>query len=132
MAPSGVAAIGKLSLCQLADRLLLADPTVVSTCVDFIIAESEGLGHGRARAKMCRRLKHHRLSAEDRARLVHCITERLRGGRFGQQFRDQLRLALALDRDGVFAVADACLNDPRAYVRRQALSLARTRSTSER
>lgn len=105
---------------QLADRLLLNEASAVAACIEFIEAESKGLWHGRARAMMCRRLKHCRLSRSQRPRLVACITERLRSGRFSEQFVDQLRLAMRLDERRVFAAARACASGQRDYVRRYA------------
>jgi len=48
----------KVELHQLADELLNHEPLIVERCVQFVLAETHGLWHGRARAMMCRRLKH--------------------------------------------------------------------------
>lgn len=118
--PDPFASLTVEDLRQLADRLLLKEASAISACIDFIEAESKGLWHGRARAMMCRRLKHCSLSASRRSRLVACITGRLRSGRFSEQFVDQLRLAMRLDERRVFAAARACASDQRDYVRRYA------------
>lgn len=110
----------KSDLHDLADQLLLDDPDVVETCIAFIEADTVGAWHGRARAMMCRRLKHCTLSSQQSDRLVICIAERLRSGNFGQQFLDQLRLALYLDTSSVLRVAAICRSDTRNYVRRYA------------
>jgi hypothetical protein len=94
---SSILTLTKLGLRDLADRLLLDDPEAVETCVRFVEAETVGNWHGRARAMMCRRLKHCTLSASQCQGLVFCITERLRSGHFSEQFWDQLGLSLYLD-----------------------------------
>ncbi|MEG4226740.1 hypothetical protein QUA35_12240 [Microcoleus sp. N9_B2] len=107
---------------EFVDRLLLDDSEAVEMCILFVEADTlVGVaGHGRARARMCRRLKHCTLTASQSQRLVFCITERLDSGHFSQQFKDQLRLALHLDLQTTLAVALACSNDSCDYVRRYA------------
>lgn len=114
------AALDKGTLHLLAERLLLDEPSAITTCIAFIEAETNGIWHGRARAMMCRRLKHCSLSPSQRTRLVSCITQRLCSGRFSEQFRDQMRLALHIDPESVFIAARSCADDPRDYVRRYA------------
>ena len=116
----GFSALDKRDLHHLAGRLLSDEPSAIATCIEFIEAETKGIWHGRARAMMCRRLKHCSLSAPQRTRLVSCITERLCSGHFSEQFRDQLRLALHLDSTRVFTAARSCAHDHRDYVRRYA------------
>ncbi len=100
----------KLDLHNLADELLLCEAPAIEKCVQFILAETCGVWHGRARAMMCRRLKHCPVPAELAQQLVACITERLASGRFSEQFRDQLRLAIQLDPERTIAVARKCLS----------------------
>lgn len=101
-------ALSKSDLLTLADRLLDDAPDAVEQCVTFIEAESFGLWHGRARAKMSRRLKHCRLDASQAARLLQAILQRLVSGCFAEQFKDQLRLALFLDAARVYKAARSC------------------------
>lgn len=89
--------LSKHELHALIDALPAGDPRTLAQCIDFVTAETLGFWHGRARAKMCRRLKHVHLSRDQRDRLVRCIADRLASGRFSEQFRDQLRLAMLLD-----------------------------------
>jgi hypothetical protein len=89
--------LSKPGLHDLADRLLADEPDAVERCVAFLIAESRGFWHNRARAMMSRRLKHCTLSAAQRDALVAGITTRLVTGAFPEQFKDQLRLALRID-----------------------------------
>jgi len=86
--------LSKLDLRRLAEELLGNDPVVVDYCIAFVCAETRGLWHGRARAKMCRHLKHAALSRSQRDRLLACILARLEQGNFSEQFKDQLRLAI--------------------------------------
>ena len=112
--------LSKAELHELADGLLNSEPLAVDRCIGFVLAESQGLWHGRARAMMCRRLKHCHLGKAHRTDLVHGITQRLLQGRFSEQFKDQLRLALRLDKPYTLAMCERCLISPKAYVRRYA------------
>ena len=105
---------------DLADRLFSNDAKAVESCIQFIEADTKGIGHGRIRALMCRRLKHCTLTKRQQNRLVDCITQHLCNGDFAQQFKDQLRLALFLDRQRTFEAALVCRTDSRDYVRRYA------------
>lgn len=114
------AALHKADLHQLADRLLSDDPEAIELCVAFIEVDTLGNWHGRARAHMARRLKHCTLSPQQQARLLAAILGRLASGRFAEQFKDQIRLALFLDAAQALAVARNCLDHPKEYVRRYA------------
>lgn len=104
----------------LTDRLRFNDAKAVETCIKFIEQDTKGIGDGRVRALMCRRLKHCTLSSSQRTRLVRCITQQLISGDFAQQFKDHLRLALELDPQGTFKAAHESRTDKRDYVRRYA------------
>ena len=73
-------------------------------------------------ALLARRFKHCQLGRTHRDQLVACIARRLTEGNFSEQFKDQLRLALLLDRQAILAAAAAagCAHR-RAYVRQYAL-----------
>lgn len=66
-----------MELHRFADELFGSEPWVVERCVQFVLAETRGLWHGRARAMMCRRVKHCELARIHRTELVSCITNRL-------------------------------------------------------
>ena len=119
-APSAEMQWSKPGLHALADGLLVDEADAVARCVAFVIAESRGFWHNRARALMCRRLKHCTLSAAQRGALLACIGARLTAGTFSEQFKDQLRLALHLDLASTRRVAAAGLDSPAAHVRRHA------------
>ena len=110
----------KRALRDLADLLLIDDPDGVECCVAFFEGESRGYWHNRARAMIARRLKHCTLTAEQRERVTHVIVQRLAGGTFTEQFKDQLRLACRLEPERLRAVAAASLSSPKEYVRRYA------------
>lgn len=109
--------LSKAELQGLADGLCRGDTQVTSLCVEFVCAETLGVWHGRARAMMCRRMKHVGLDENQSARLVECISGRLASGRFSEQFKDQLRLALKLDAPTVFQVARDCRSSDSQHVR---------------
>lgn len=88
--------LSKEELLFLADELRDADPVQVDDCIAFVCAETKGFWHGRARAKLCRRLKHLALSRSQRQKLQACILERLEQDNFSQQFKEQLKLAMQL------------------------------------
>ena len=112
--------LDKGELHALCDRLLTCDSGAIEECIAFFEAETLGLWHGRARAMMARRLKHCHLSQQQSTRLVSVILQRLVAGRFSEQFKDQLRLALHLAPERTFAAARRCQAAPTEYVRRYA------------
>jgi hypothetical protein len=112
--------LSKSELHELADGLLDPEPWAVERCVAFVVAETQGLWHGRARAWMCRRLKHCALGRTHRAALLACICGGLSDGSFSEQFKDQLRVAMHLDPPRTLEAARMCLASPRPHVRRYA------------
>lgn len=115
-----LALLTKRELHALADGLLAPEPWVIERCVEFVLAETQGLWHGRARAMMCRRLKHCLLGRTHREQLVGCIAGRLASGMFSEQFKDQLRLALHLDRQQTLEVCRKSVGSTKPHVRRYA------------
>ena len=115
-----LAALSKVELHALADGLLKREPWAVERCVEFVVAETRGLWHGRARAMMCRRLKHCTLGRTHRTELLSCITGRLASGSFSEQFKDQLRLAMHIDSRETLQVCRKCLGSRKPHVRRYA------------
>jgi len=107
--------ISKTDLRSLADGLILEDPLSIDRCVDFVISETKGLWHNRARAMMCRRLKHCTLGRKQRTQLVRAISTRLASGEFSEQFKDQLRLAMRLDMEATLATAKKVLESNKSY-----------------
>jgi len=101
--------LNKPELHAMADLLLIEDPEAIAWCVRFVAADTRGWWHNRARAMMCRRMKHCPLDDKQRSILVACIVERLQSGIFDEQFRDQLRFALKVDRQRVISAAHEIL-----------------------
>src|SRR5262245_61748238 len=109
-------ALSKVELRRLADGLLDPEPWIIERCVEFVLAETQGLWHGRARAMMCRRLKHCTLGRTHSDQLLACITARLTNGVFSEQFKDQLRLAMHLSLPRTVKVCRAALVSPKQHV----------------
>lgn len=132
-APAPPAFLTKVELHALADRLLAPEPWEIERCVGFVVSETRGLWHGRARAMMCRRLKHCGLEHAHSTALLACILGRLEDGTFSEQFKDQLRLALHLDAERAYAVARSVVasRTSRAHARRYAEWVLSHRKTIE-
>ena len=111
--------MSKQELRALADRLLVQDVLAVDRCIAFVLADTR-LWHGRARAMVCRRLKHCPLGRSQRTQLLSSILLRLQTGAFAEQFKDQLRLARHLDRQRTLAAAERALASSRPHVQRYA------------
>ncbi|MDH1292370.1 hypothetical protein N5C43_14020 [Comamonas terrigena] len=112
--------LSKQELRALADRLLVQDVLAVDRCIAFVLADTRGLWHGRARAMVCRRLKHCPLGRSQRTQLLSSMLLRLQTGAFAEQFKDQLRLARHLERQRTLAAAERALTSSRPYVQRYA------------
>ena len=112
--------LSKQALHELADGLLLCESNVLDYCVKFVLAETKGVWHGRARAMMSRRLKHFQLGRTHRAELLSSILGRLQSGEFSEQFKDQLRLALHLDSEQTLKICKLAASSSKPYVRRYA------------
>jgi hypothetical protein len=118
-----IEAYPKPALVRLIDRIP-GDEAAVTACLSFFLAESRGHWHNRARAKIARRLKHCRIDAPMAARLVQVIARRLIAGNFTEQFDDQLRLLLHLDRPAAEIASAQALQTPPPFVRRYGAWLA--------
>ena len=112
---------GKFDLDELIARLKAGDPDAIYECVAFTLAESFGIWHNRARAKMCRNLKSRLTDPTLRSRLVDVIIERLRSGRFPEQFKDQLTMAIRFDLNRMCSEATRLQFDGTDYIRRYAV-----------
>ena len=111
---------GRMELHALADAVRNNDASAIDEAVGFVVAETRGVGHGRARARLARRLKHVALTSTQRRMLVDAVVRRLRTGTFSEQFDDQWRLALLLDAPTMIAAATVALDDDRAFIQRAA------------
>jgi hypothetical protein len=110
----------KTELLAVSKGLRGCDPAAIDRAVTFLVQESRGNWHNRARAKFSRRLKHCQLQPNQSKALVDCILARLQRGYFSEQFADQLRLALYLDRDALLTAAQEVANSQLLHVQRYA------------
>ncbi|WP_156920026.1 hypothetical protein [Comamonas composti] len=114
------ATLTKRELHELADGLLVPEPLIIERAVQFMLADTQGLWHGRARAMISRRLKHCSLGRTHRTQLFECITGRLSSGQFSEQFKDQLRLAMHLDLARTLEVCKKAIGSKKLHVQRYA------------
>ena len=112
--------LDKGELLDLNRELALAQPDAIEISVRFFCAETRGNWHGRSRAMMARKFKHVPPSDTQATRLVDTILNRLATGTFAEQFRDELRLALTLDRKRTLAQAQSAVESKRAHIHRMA------------
>ncbi len=110
----------KVELDDLIERLKHGDENVAYELVVFTMAESKGIWHGRARAKICRYFKNHPPDVTLSASLVESIIKRLQQGKFSEQFRDQLRMAIRFAPEKMKSIALALSTSELDYVRRYA------------
>jgi len=110
----------KAELNDMIERVKRGDRSLVYELVVFTLAESWGIWHGRARAKICRYLRNHPPDATLQSKLVDTVCTRLETGRFSQQFRDQLRMAIRFSADRMRLLADSLLSSEKMYIRRSA------------
>lgn len=113
--PSAFESVSKYKLHELADSMLLGDIESRDFCIEFLLLETRGVGDGRCRALIARRLKHCPVTPEQQCAIIDRILERLLEGRFSEGFKDQLRLVRTLDRPRLLDAARDILNRPRYY-----------------
>lgn len=113
-------ALSKPELLLIAKGLRTCEAAAIDRAVAFLVQDSRGTWHNRARAKFARRLKHCPLSPAQSLALVGCIIARLTRGSFSEQFADQLHLALLLDRHALLSAATEAQDSPLPHVRRYA------------
>ena len=110
----------KNELAELIEQLKAGNLLAVERCIDFFLAETRGLWHGRARAKICRNLKNLPLDKRTKDRLVATIVRRLETGNFSEQFKDQLTMAIRFRPCWLHDSATQLLGSPKGYVQRYA------------
>ncbi len=115
----------KPELETLISRLKNGDQDAEYECVIFVLAESFGIWHGRARAKICRNLKHHPPDEMLRFKLVERIIWRLKTGNFSEQFKDQLKMAIRFSPNKMLETAHQLRDAEKEYVRRYAAYVCR-------
>ncbi len=115
-----IRSLSRSDLHALIDEVKRGDADATDQAVEFVIAESFGMWHNRARAKLCRYFKNHPPSPTERKRLVDAIVSRLIEGRFFEQFKDQLSMAIRFAPERMAKAADIASQSDRAYIRRYA------------
>jgi hypothetical protein len=113
-------AYGKQDLDDLIEAVQRNEAGAIKEAVAFFLAESRGLWHGRARAKICRNFKNRGLSQDVQSVLVEAICQRLTSGRFSQQFKDQLTMAIRFRPDEMHRSATHALASKKYHVRKYA------------
>ena len=114
--PRDIRELTKGELHDLIDATKAGDSDAVKQSVAFVTVESFGYWHNRARAKLCRHFKNHPPSPNQCARMVGAICGRLTSGKFYEQFKDQLSMAIRFDRDSMQKAANVALTSDREYI----------------
>ena len=106
----------KGQLHDLIDDAKAGDSDAIKQAIAFILVESFGYWHNRARAKLCRHFKNHPPSPKQCDRLVDAICRRLISGNFHEQFKDQLSMAIRFNRDRMEKCGNIALKSDREHV----------------
>ena len=101
---------------DLIDDTKAGDSDAIRHAIEFILVESFGYWHNRARAKLCRYFKSHPPSPQQCNRLVAAICGRLISGNFYEQFKDQLSMAIRFNPDRMRKCGQTALKSDRDYV----------------
>ena len=99
--PIWIRRLSKGDLHDLIAKVKSRDLPSIARAIDFVTADSLGMWHNRARAKLCRYFKNEPPNNEQQRRLVETIEQRLVTGSFYEQFKDQLGLAAIFDPDQI-------------------------------
>lgn len=111
-------ALTKVELHTLILEVNRGDVEATSKAVVFVSTESFGMWHNRARAKLCRHFKNHPPTEEEKKRMVDVIIDRLISGKFSEQFKDQLAMAIRFAPNRMTEAASVAFVSPKDYVRR--------------
>lgn len=115
-----IRSLTKSELHKLIDDVKAGDHEATARATAFVSAESFGMWHNRARAKLCRYFKNHPPSDDQCRQMVDAIIGRFTDGRFSEQFKDQLSMAIRLAPDKMIDAAALASRSDRSYVRRYA------------
>ena len=125
-----IRSLDKPELHVLIDDVKLGDSDATARATEFVAAESFGMWHNRGRAKLCRYFKNHPPGDEECNRMVDAIVNRLIAGRFSEQFKDQLAMAIRIAPDRMSNAANVASNSDRGYIRRYAEWIRHALNTS--
>ncbi|MBR9802931.1 hypothetical protein GYB59_15120 [bacterium] len=115
-----IRALTKPELHSLIADVKCGDTDAETRAVAFVAAESFGMWHNRARAKLCRYFKNHPPPGDQCKSMVDSIISRLIDGRFYEQFKDQLSMAIRFAPDSMAEAAAEASRSDKDYIRRYA------------
>lgn len=121
-----VRSLGKVELNELIADVKRGEVEALKKAVVFVTAESFGIWHNRARAKLSRYFKNRPPAEHQRRALVVAIVCRLVEGRFYEQFKDQLSMAIRFDRTRLEQVAIQAGDSDKEYSCRYAAWISQT------
>ena len=110
-----IGSLSKYDIKYIADEMLLGDVSALKMCIGFFLGESRGIGDGRVRALIARRLKHCPLTPKQESILTDCILDRFLEGRFSEGFKDQMRLVRKLNLPLLIQAAQDVQKKPHRY-----------------
>jgi len=102
------------------ERVKLNCPIARDVAVSFMCSSSKGFGHNRFRSRLARQLKHVPLAEEQQAKIVETILAKFGAGEIDEQFIEQLRFALWLNREKTQECARSQLTSKTEYIQRYA------------
>ena len=117
-AANWIQSLTKSELHSLIAEVKLGDADAQARAVAFVTAESFGMWHNRARAKLCRYFKNHPPTESHCTSMVDAIERRLIDGRFYEQFKDQLSMAIRFAPDRMAVAAAVGSRSDKDYIRR--------------
>ena len=131
-APLWIRTLTKSDLHSLIADAKAGASNAISRAVSFVAAESYGLWHNRARAKLCRHFKNHPPPDSDCNQMVDSIVDRLLDGRFYEQFKDQLSMAIRFAPERLGNAATVASDSERDYIRRYAVWVQNALASAQR
>ena len=107
----------KSDLHTLIDDVKRGDAQTVSKATSFVAAETFGMWHNRARAKLCRHFKNNPPPGGECQAMVDAIIDRLISGQFSEQFKDQLSMAIRFSPTQMADAAKVAAESDKDYIR---------------
>ncbi|MBN1007816.1 hypothetical protein [Amphritea pacifica] len=107
-----------LYLRHIYERVCTGCPEAINVAANYMCSCSRGFGHNRFRSKIARRFKHVALTRNQEQRIVETILFRLSNGDIDEQFIEQLKLCVWLNREVTTKRAKELLSSEKSYIRR--------------
>jgi len=114
-----------LYLKHIYERVQLRCPKAVGVAVEYMCTTSRGFGHNRFRSKISRQLKHVLLTKVQEVEMLETILKRFANGDIDEQFIEQLRFALWLNREKTLDKARELSLSEKDYIQRFAQKVLR-------